>query len=146
MLKSVLVSLSFLISVGAFAAAENSTRSYELQMELRIDGKKVAEPVLVAIEGTKASILQRTPDSKDGTFIEVVASEETKEDHIGALRMNFVVGTIDRNGKRTVIAQPGIISNEASKAEVSTHDDDGDENFSLSVVYRRRGANVKTAL
>ncbi|WP_413290623.1 hypothetical protein [Bdellovibrio sp. HCB337] len=137
MFKAILASLILVSSTLSVATTKEMKSAFELQMELSIDGKKVASPSLIALEGEKASISQRNENSKDGSFIEVVTTQEKSETNSNMITLSFVVGTIDRDGKRTILASPRVITIENEKATVSIDQEDQDE-VSLSVVARRR--------
>jgi len=125
-----------LFSSSAFA----TSAGYEMKMELSIKGKHVSSSSLITIAGEKASITQRMEKSKNGTFIEVVATEDQGEGK--GILMNFVVGTIDRDGNKTILASPSIIAKENEKAEVSVGDN-GKEEYALSVVASRKALQAE---
>ena len=96
-----------------------TSATYELKVEFAIDGKVVSSPRMIVLADKKEMISEREPNSKNGTFIEVVTRDESTQDG-DAILMHFVVGTIDRDGNRIVLAEPKILTLENSKAMVET--------------------------
>jgi type II secretory pathway component GspD/PulD (secretin) len=125
-----------LFSSSAFA----TSAGYEMKMDLSINGKLVSSPRVIALAGEKASVTQRLEKSKNGTFIEVVATEDQGE--FKGILMKFVVGTIDRDGKKTILATPSIIATENEKAEVSVSDN-GKQEYALSVIASRKSLQAE---
>ena len=131
MMKSIFA-VAFLFSSVSFA----TTSGYELKVDLSIDGKLISSPRIITIAGEKASISQRIEKSKNGTFIEVIA-KDVPDSVPNAIRMDFVVGTIDHDGKKTVLATPSIITLENEKAMIETTEDNG-KSVALSVIPQRK--------
>lgn len=132
-MKKYIFAIVALLSSTAFAASTG----YDLNLELSINGKHISSSRIVALAGEKASITQRMENSKDGNFIEVVATEGEIQGKKGIL-MNFVVGTIDRDGKKTILARPSILSTENQKAEMTVSEENNKDSVSLSVVAQRK--------
>ncbi|MFV8250539.1 hypothetical protein [Bdellovibrio bacteriovorus] len=117
----------------ASSSAFASTNGYDLKMHLSLNGKHISSPRIIVKAGETATITQKT--NTEETFIEVVATEGEIQNNKGIL-MNLVVGTIGRDGKRTVISKPQILTKENSPASIQVSGKDGE--VSLSVVAKRR--------
>lgn len=118
---------------GSFALA--NTPSYDLSMNLSLNGKYASSPRLIVKEGEAGTIIQKT--KTEHNFIEVVATEKIDQNHKGIL-MKFVVGTIDKNGQRKIIAKPQIVARENETAQITVSTDNGPEELSLSVIAKRK--------
>ena len=125
-----ILGLTFLL---ACSSAFASTTSYDLQMDLSLNGKHVSSPRVIAKEGEIATIVQKTDDKE--TFIEVIT---TKADMKNAVMMKFTVGTIGKNGERTILARPQVIARENETAKISQGETGGQELLSLSVTAKRQ--------
>lgn len=118
-----------MVASSAFA----KTKGYDLKIDLSLKGKHVASPHLVVKEGEKATI---TPQSDNAArFIEVTATEGEVQGHKGIL-MNFTVGSITKDGKRTILSTPEILAKENESAQIVVGGKDGAE-LSMSVVAKR---------
>lgn len=84
-----------------------SDRTYDLSLDLSVDGKHIASPRIVVAEGVKSSI------QIDGKFIDVVA-RGTGRDQID---MSFWIGEVN-GGLRTVAATPAVVAHEGQPAEL----------------------------
>ena len=125
-----ILGLTFLLACSsAFASITN----YDLQMDLSLNGKHVSSPRVIAKEGEIATIVQKTDDKE--TFIEVIT---TKADMKNAVMMKFTVGTIGKNGERTILARPQVIARENETAKISQGETGGQELLSLSVTAKRQ--------
>ena len=147
-MKLLIIFLSFIAAQTSFAAVKKShlkpaaviptalEKAYDLQMELTIDGKHVSSPRVLVKPGETASVTQQS--ETDNSFIEVVATEGTLQNHSGIL-MKFVVGTIDKDGKRTIVSHPEILAKENEPATITVGQKNGSpEELSLSVVAERK--------
>lgn len=128
-MKLVALVLAFLCS-PAFA----STVSYDLKMELSINGKPVSSPRLIVKSGEMGSISQ-TADTEE-SFIEVIATEGQVQGHKGIM-MNFTIGYIGKNSDRTIVSKPQILAKENEPALITVGEKDGTE-LSVSVVAKRK--------
>ena len=109
-----------------------ATPAYDLKMDLLVKGNHSA-PHVVTKAGEKAKIIQDGNDGK--TFLDVIATEDqlTDEGH-HLISMKFEIGTIDKQGKRTVLAQPQITSFEGEEATISVGNEDGTQDMTLKVI------------
>jgi len=123
--------MGFCLFAGTAAFASNG---YDLKMELSMNGKKVSSPRLIVVEGAKGSVTQ--DDGNGKTFIEVVATEGEFQHHKGIL-MNLVVGTIAKDGTKTILAKPQILAKENEPAQITVGEKDK-ETLSLSVLASRK--------
>lgn len=121
-----------IVGNSAFAA---TTNGYDLKMDLSLNGKHISSPRVIVKESETATITQKT-DTEE-TFIEVVAAEREIQNHKGIL-MKFTVGTISKDGQRTIISKPQILANENEKAQITVGKSGGSVNLSLSVLAQRK--------
>jgi hypothetical protein len=120
-----------LIFLFFISSALASTKGYDLNMDLVIDGKKISSPKAIVEAGKPATIIQK----KDGveSFIEVIASEGELQGRKGIL-MDFEIGYIGKNGKREVVSKAKILAKEKEPATITIHDGKTHkETLSLSV-------------
>lgn len=130
MSKLILVACLFM---GSAVFASDS--GYDLKVELSMNGKKPTQYQIIVKKGLKASIESQTPN--DGNFIEVIANEGSIQNHKGIL-MDFLVGSIDQNGKRTVVSTLQVLANENEKAQITVGNENGKEGLTLSVIATRK--------
>ncbi len=128
-MKLIAIVLAF-IGSSAFA----SVKSYDLKMNLSLNGKHTSSPRVLVKAGETATITQKTETEE--SFIEVVVTEGSVQNHKGIL-MNFVVGVIGKNGERTIKAKPQVLAKENELAQITIGENKGDEVF-LSVVAKRK--------
>lgn len=120
-----------LISSSAFA----SSNGYEMMMDLSLDGNPSTSAHVTAQEGKVALVTQKTDSGE--TFLEIIATEGKSQDHSKIL-MKFIVGTIAKNGKRTILARPQVIVRDGEPARISQNDEKtGEEYLSLSIIAKR---------
>lgn len=98
---------SLLLGSAAFAAP-----SYDLKVDLSVDGKIVSSPHLVVREGETGSITQDTDGKK--IYIDVVAKAHKPK----GIEMSFQYGEILANGEKQMISTPRIIALENEKASI----------------------------
>lgn len=110
-----------------------ATTSYDLKMELSLNGKHISSPRVIAREGETATIIQKSDDME--TFIDVVT---TTYDAKNTVMMKFTVGTIGKNGERIILSSPKIISKENEVAKISQGETGKPEQISLSVIAKRQ--------
>ena len=124
----VLGALTFL-SFSSFA----NQKAFELSMDLSIGGKHVASPHVVTRPNETSKVFYKTDGGE--FFLEVIASDASskKDDNI---LMNFVIGQIDKDGQRKVLATPQIITGK-DKAEVTVGFTEEKDQVSLAVVARK---------
>lgn len=98
---------SLILGSAAFAAP-----SYDLKVDLSVDGKLVSSPHLVVREGETGSIIQDTNGKK--IYIDVVAKAHKPK----GIEMNFQYGEILANGEKQTLYTPQIIALENEKASI----------------------------
>ncbi len=125
------VALAFTLIAGTVSAG---TDGYALKINLSLNGQHIASPRLLVKAGEKATISQKVGSQE--SFIEVIATENESRNNPG-IRMKFIIGYIQKNGERTVIAQPQIIAHENSPAGL-TQGKAGQEQLSLTVEAERK--------
>lgn len=125
--------LFVLFTLGFSFLVQAADRGYDLQIELSLNGKHISSPRLTLQEGKTSTITQDT-DGKT-TFIEVTAKERDLKNK-KAIDMQFVIGTINANGKKTITNSPNIITLENQKAEMTVGENTA-ESLSLGVTASR---------
>jgi type II secretory pathway component GspD/PulD (secretin) len=130
MAKSV---LAFCLFIGSTALA--SGKAYDLKLNVSIEGKIISTPRIIVKEGETGSITQDGADGK--TYIEVVATEGSIENHKGIL-MNFVVAKIGADGKKQILGKPRILAKENERAMLMVGDENGKETLSMAIVAKRK--------
>ena len=122
---------SFFIGLNCFAL----TPGYDLKLNLSLNGKHVSSPRVITKAGETATVTQNTAPEK--TFIEVIANEGEIQGHKGIL-IKFVVGTIDKNGKKTILSTPEVLTSENKLARISVGKDSTHPKLSMSVLALRK--------
>lgn len=145
MKKASIAVLFGIVLTGVFTFAKPSsvrtkvklpeTSSYDLQMELTMNGNIISTPQINTKVGETALITQKTNDEEK--FIEVTAIDGSILGNDGIM-MTFVVGTIDKHGQRTILSRPQIFAEENKQAEITVEQDGGKETLSLSVLAKRK--------
>lgn len=125
-----------IISLFLSSIAMSATKSFDLKMELSIDGKHVSSPHIISLPNQKASITQRDDNKKEESFIEVTASDVTNDKIKNGIFMKFVVG-YNKEGQRKIISQPEILAKAGEEAEITVGSDDATETLKLKVVANR---------
>lgn len=110
-----------------------ATKSYDVKVDLSVNGKRIAAPSVVVKDGETVTVFQK--NELDETFIEVEAHEGMVQNRKGIL-MKFAVGTIDEFGERKIISRPQILAAENKLVEV-TSGLTNNEKVSLSVVAKK---------
>ncbi len=123
-----IIALSLFISSLAIAAPT----TLNLKMDLEIDGLKESSPNLV-VKTDQKKVIENFNAEGDGYFVEITATENTPVAEKDAIEFNFVVGEVFM-GERFIISEPKITTNYGQEAEITVGNDDGEEEFSLSIV------------
>lgn len=128
-MKGILASVC-LFSISVYAAPA----TYNLKMDLALNGKAVSSPQVIVTEGEMATVTQE----KDGvkSFIDVVATDATEKDFKGIM-IKFTVGYVGKDGKRTIVSKPQILAKENSPAKIQVGQA-GKESVSLTVLAQRQ--------
>lgn len=123
---------SFLISLPAFA----SQKAYEMEVDISVKGKPTSQAKVIVLEGEKATVTQK--DGAQKTFFEITAKDTEAPDGQPAIHLDFVIGTIEKDGTRSVVSRPRIITLENEKASITMGNEDGSEELALTLVARRK--------
>lgn len=120
----------------------SSAISYDIKMDLSLNGKVISSPQIIAKDGEVASITSGTEDGEH--FIEVTAIEESILGNKGIM-MTFVMGKIEKDGQRIILSKPQLFAKENQKSEVvvepiaeQVDGGVGQEMLSLSVIAKRK--------
>lgn len=119
--------------VSSLALAQK--KSFDLKMELVLNGQATSRPRMIVNEGEKAMITEESNGQKN--FIEVVATEVGSSDPQSAILMKFVVGKIAADGSRIVISTPVISALPNEKGQISIVNENEEVDLSLSVVAKK---------
>lgn len=115
-------------------AFATTPKRFDLNMNLKLNGKPLPPFRLVVKEGEKATIVQKTDNNRN--FIDIVTTKSTVDGAEGIL-MKFTIGTIKENSKRVITSTPTIITKENVEALITQGDSKtGKEELSLRVVVR----------
>jgi type II secretory pathway component GspD/PulD (secretin) len=117
------------------ANADCATNGYDLKIDLSLDGKHVSSPHMIVKAGESATATLKNGNKEN--FIEVVANEERSKDFDGIL-IQIAIGTIEENGKRTIISRPQILTKENEPVQISIGEKNGAEEVALSVIAQRK--------
>ena len=125
-MKNSVVLLSMFLSLPVFAAS----KTYNLKMDLSMEGKHVSSPQINVKEGEPALLTQEANGEK--ISMEVVVTGQEK-----AVVMNFVISTLTAKGEKKILAKPKITALENEKAEISVGTEKSKDLLSLSVTAKR---------
>lgn len=128
-----LAMLLFTLSNSAFASSA-SHNNYVLKLDWSKNGKSIFSPQILVQSGKKGTVSQKTENEEP--FIEVLASE-IKHQGQNRLLMNFTLGYIQKNGKRTIVSQPKMMTRENESGLMTFTKKDGSE-FSLSAEFSKK--------
>lgn len=107
-MKSLFIAL-LLFSSSSFAAE----KIYNIQVDWSLAGKKQQTGTILVAEGKTALMEEK---NKDGSrYIEVTAKPGMMGNRTGIL-LDFVVGTIDKSGKKEAVIKPQILATESVPA------------------------------
>lgn len=126
---------TMIFSALSVNAKTRDFNGYGLEMELSMNGKVISAPQINTKVGETSLITQKT-DSEEN-FIEVTAIDGSILGNEGIM-MTFVVGTIDKDGNRTITSKPGLFAKENTHSEVTVEQEQGKETLSLSVLAKRK--------
>lgn len=115
-------------------SASASEKAFDLKLDLSIDGNAVSSPRMTVREGEKGTITQESNGQK--RFVEVVAREEKTSAGKQAVHMTFAVGKIEKDGTRSVLSRPQVLSLMNEKAQIAVGEK-GKPTFSLTVVANK---------
>jgi hypothetical protein len=145
-MKCFLVSGALLISIVAIASpkiTKAAVNSYDLDIELSLNGKTVFTPHVIVKRGIKAPAVTF---NNGQNFLEVVADESagTKMKKVqDGISMKFTVGEIEKDGAHKILGEPRIITLENQRAEVTSWSDGRDtQSVSVAVVAKRNPASI----
>ena len=126
---------TIVVALALFGSSAFASNAYDLKMDLSLNKKHVASPRLIVKSGEMNAINQKNAN-EDEHFIEVIATEGSIQNKKGIL-MNFTIGTIGKNGEKTILAKPQIIAKENEPAQITIGEKNGAE-VSLSVTATRK--------
>ena len=125
--------LALLALASTASAAPIPPKTYELDMKLILDGKMIASPRAMLLDGHSATLKERGENGD--TFIEATVQGEKQ----GVL-MQFTLGGVDAKGKRVVYARPQVIAAENQAATITLRENEGGAPADLSFTVTARRA------
>lgn len=141
LLKTLVLGL-FLILISPYSnAAIRSTKAFDLDMQLSLNGKLVSSPRVLAKNGETALITQTVDGDDEQSFIEITALDGSILGNDGIM-MTFTVGKIGPNGERKILSKPQVFAQENQKAEVTVEQVDGDNKEMLSLTVLAKSRNL----
>lgn len=124
------ISLFFIFLSSSTWAATNV---YELQIDLTLNQKPTISKQLSIADGSKVTI------SEEGkgvtTTVEVTAKEGAIQNTKGIV-FDLVIGTIAKDGKKTILSRPQILAKENEPAEITSANNENE--ISLSLLVKRQ--------
>jgi hypothetical protein len=121
----------------AFGTAFASTNSYDVKMDLSINGKEHFSPKVIAEEGKVVTITQKN-DKGEETFVDVITTKKDLKNNKDAVAIKFTSGTIDNKGDRHIQFNTKIITLENQLAKITQGSVDGKDELSLSITATRQ--------
>jgi hypothetical protein len=110
-------------------------KSFDLSMELSLDGQPITSSGILVNEGKKALLTQEV--NKEKTFVEVVAQEHVVKNGQNLIKMSFIVGKMGKDGSRKIIGKPQVITAENERVRISVSSEAGQEQMDLTVTAKR---------
>ena len=109
---------------------------FEFKMDLSLNGKHVGSPGIRVLENQMAEISQGT-DAGGTYFVSVIAKEAAMQNQEGIM-MSLEIGTIAKDGTRTIISKPQLFAKENTPASITTVKTDGTETMTLTVIAKKQ--------
>lgn len=109
----------------------SATGSYQLKLELAVNGKHVASPTMTLEPDQKAVVSQKGEDGNT-YIIEVIATPQEKK----SVKFDFAVSD-EIEGKPHLISNAVVITKERKGATITVNKSDGSEQLSLKVWAKR---------
>lgn len=126
--------LALLIFVFADTALA-ATDFYDVEMKVSVNGGKSSfSPSMFLVPGEPSSAANQVDGEE--TFVEVVAKEGQIQNRKGIL-MNLKIGKVSADGKRTILSNAQVLTEENKVAEVRVGKQ-GAEDVVVSVVAQRK--------
>lgn len=132
-MKYLITTLLLLLATTAFAA----TTSYDLKMQISLDGKLISTPEIITHTGVATTFSSGT--GTDDISIEVLATETSVNDKKGIL-LNFVFKTTVKGGQKTSTTsrKAEVLVTEGKPTTFTVGDaKSGKEELSLTVVAKK---------
>ena len=112
-----------------------TTAGFDLKMDYSLNGKHVASPHMTTKSGQAAMVTQESKEKM--TYLQVTPTDDKVVEGKHTIRMKFEVGTIAKDGTKTVLGRPEIIALENERAEISVSDEVGNEQVDIAVTAAR---------
>jgi len=119
LMKTITLGL-FLLSLNALGAM----KSYDVHMDINVNGKKIASPSVVVKDGETVTMLQ------DNQTIEVSMKEASLDGRKG-VKMDFRVISIDDNGDRSILSKQEMLLEDNKRGTLSVKDQSNDMSISV---------------
>lgn len=125
-----MLNLFMALITSAFAVSSQNT--YQLNLEVKMNGELVNFPNKTIQEGKKTTLVHNHKGKT--VFIDILAKEsEILEDERASVQMNFTLSEIKPGGKKTVLSNPQIITIENERASIAQSNEQGQEVLSVTV-------------
>ena len=124
----------FLMNLGSAFASANT---YDLQLDLSINGKNKFSPKLIAEEGKLVTITHKN-NNEDVIFVDVITTNKELKNTKEGVEMKFTAGTIDKNGERHNLFKTRVIAIENQLAKINQGSELGHDELSLSVIAKKQ--------
>lgn len=123
--------------VAKAAAPAQPVGSYQLKLEVAVNGKHVASPTMT-LEPNQKAILSQKGEDGETYIIEVIATPQEKK----VVKMDFTVSH-EVNGKPELISNAQTITKERKGATITVNKSDGSEQLSLKVWAKKITSSKK---
>jgi hypothetical protein len=120
-----------------FGTAFASANSYDLKMDLSINGKHISSPKIIVEEGKVATVTQKN-DNGEELFVVVIATKKELKNNKEAVAIKFTSGMLDKNGKRSIQYETKIIALENQMAKINQGSVNGKDELALSIVATKK--------
>lgn len=132
--------IALLLIVGSSVLAAEP-KSYELDMDLTLKGKKIGSQIATVKEGVLTKVTHKMPDG--AVEMEITVTPK-KNGAVDALLMKFMIISITK-GTRNLIGAPQILAGENEKATISMGAKKKEPNMILAVTAKSKKAVTPSA-
>lgn len=128
-MKKQIIFLLYIISFNLLAESKNT---YDVKIDLSLNGKYISSPRIILNENQEGNLKQKDETGKEHFIDLIIQHKETKIVKNGVL-MKFAIGTMEK-GVKKIVAKPHLFTRENQSAEISQSDEKGKENISIKVI------------
>lgn len=125
-------------SFGAFAKVKSIKRkSYDIRLELSLNGKKLANPRLIVKEGESGFITYEDAATKVKNYLEVVAKEETELNKGNLIFVDLKLGHLDQSKKKSLDFNPDMLIKNNSSSKLTILDAKTNDTLKIEVLAKK---------